>query len=86
MPVVDERLIAKAKELRAQGMTQEEIAVELGVIQGTVSVILRSPASGGSLSGAKAEEKVMNLPTKLAITGLGVVVLMLLAGIVTSSK
>jgi len=28
---------------------------------------------------AKAEEKVMNLPTKLAITGLGVAVLMLLA-------
>jgi hypothetical protein len=31
MPVVDERLIAKAKALRAQGMTQEEIAVDLGV-------------------------------------------------------
>jgi hypothetical protein len=29
--------------------------------------------------GAKAEEKVMNLPTKLAITGVGVAVLMPLA-------
>ena len=49
MPVVDERLIAKAKELRAQGMMQEEIAVELGVVQGTVSVILRQHGLGGKL-------------------------------------
>ena len=41
MPVVDECLIAKAKTLRAQGMTQDEIAVELGVVQSTVSTILR---------------------------------------------
>jgi orotate phosphoribosyltransferase-like protein len=49
MPVADERLIAKAKELRAQGMTQEEIAVELGVVQSTVSIILRQQGLGGKL-------------------------------------
>jgi predicted XRE-type DNA-binding protein len=49
MPVVDERLIAKAKALRAQGMTQEEIAVELGVVQSTVSAILRQHGLGGKL-------------------------------------
>jgi hypothetical protein len=49
MPVVDERLIAKAKTLRAQGMTQEEIAVELGVVQSTVSTILRQHGLGGKL-------------------------------------
>lgn len=49
MPVVDERLIAKAKALRAQGMTQEEIAAELGVVQGTISVILRQHCLGGKL-------------------------------------
>jgi predicted transcriptional regulator len=80
MPVVDERLIAKAKALRKQGRTQEEIAVELGVTQGTISVILRQHGLGGKLvKTQKAEEKVMNLRTKLAITGLGVALLMLLA-------
>jgi len=49
MPVADERLIAKAKELRAQGMTQEEIAVELGVVQSTISIILRHQGLGGKL-------------------------------------
>ena len=50
MPVVDERLIAKAKELRAQGMTQEEIAVETGLVQSTISVILRRDGLGGKLA------------------------------------
>jgi transcriptional regulator with XRE-family HTH domain len=49
MPVVDERLIAKAKALRKRGKTQEEIAVELGVAQGTVSTILRREGLGGPL-------------------------------------
>ena len=49
MPVVDERLIAKAKALRKRGMTQEEIAVELGVVQSTVSTILRQHGLGGKL-------------------------------------
>jgi orotate phosphoribosyltransferase-like protein len=35
MPVVNERLITKAMALRKRGRTQEEIAVELGVVQGT---------------------------------------------------
>ena len=50
MPVVDERLIAKAMALRKQGRTQEEIAVELGVVQGTVSTILRQHGLGGRLA------------------------------------
>ena len=49
MPVVDEHLIAKAKTLRAQGMTDEEIAVELGVVQSTVSTIRRQHGLGGKL-------------------------------------
>jgi len=49
MPVVDERLIAKAKALRRQGKTQEEIAVELGVTQGAISGILRRHGLGGRL-------------------------------------
>jgi hypothetical protein len=54
MPVVDERLIAKAKTLRAQGMTQEEIAVELGVVQSTLSTICASTALSGSWSRRKS--------------------------------
>ena len=57
MPVVDERLIAKAKELRAQGRKQEEIAVELGVTQGTISVILRQHGLGGRLAQANRRKK-----------------------------
>jgi predicted transcriptional regulator len=49
MPVVDERLIAKAKARRKRGKTQEEIAVELGVVQGTISTILRQHDLGGKL-------------------------------------
>ena len=52
MPVVDERLIVRAKALRAQGMTQEEIAVELGVVQSTISTILRQHGLGGRLAQA----------------------------------
>jgi orotate phosphoribosyltransferase-like protein len=55
--VVDERLIAKAKALRAQGMTQEEIAVETGVVQSTVSVILRQHDLGGSLAMANKRRR-----------------------------
>ena len=50
MPVVDERLIAKAMAPRKQGLTQEEIAVELRVAQGTVSLILRQHGLGGRLA------------------------------------
>jgi orotate phosphoribosyltransferase-like protein len=50
MPVVDERLIAKAMALRKQRRTQEEIAVELGVVQGTVRTILRQHGLGEHLA------------------------------------
>jgi predicted transcriptional regulator len=49
MPVVDERLIARAMALRKQGRTQEEIAVEVGLVQSTVSTILRQHGLGGKL-------------------------------------
>lgn len=49
MPVVDGRLICRAIELRKQGLTQDAIAIELGVVQGTVSVILREHGLGGKL-------------------------------------
>jgi transcriptional regulator len=55
--VVDKRLIAKAKALRAQGRTQEEIAVETGIVQSTVSVILRQHGLGGSLAMANKRRR-----------------------------
>jgi transcriptional regulator with XRE-family HTH domain len=63
MPVVDERLIAKAKTLRAQGMTQDEIAVELGVVQSTVSTILRQHGLGGKLVKAQKLRRKIGLQT-----------------------
>jgi IS30 family transposase len=47
--IVDERLIAKVKALREESKTQDEIAVELGVVQSTVSAILRRGGLGGRL-------------------------------------
>lgn len=49
VPKVDARLIEEAKKLRIKGRTQGEIAVELGVSQGTISVILRCSGLGGKL-------------------------------------
>jgi transcriptional regulator len=46
---VDQRLIHAAIALRKQGKTQEEIATELGVVQGTISIILRAHGWGGQL-------------------------------------
>jgi transcriptional regulator with XRE-family HTH domain len=46
---VTEQLIEKAKTLRVKGKTQEEIALELGITQGTVSRILRNSGLGGPL-------------------------------------
>jgi hypothetical protein len=48
-PKVDQRMIHKIKELRAQQKTQDEIAVEVGIAQGTVSLVLRSHGLGGPL-------------------------------------
>lgn len=45
------KLIYMVKELREKNkMTQSEIAAELGVSQGTVSVILRECGLGGKLA------------------------------------
>jgi hypothetical protein len=49
-PKVDQRLIYNAIELRKSGKTQEEIAVSLGVVQGTISIILRANGLGGPLT------------------------------------
>jgi transcriptional regulator with XRE-family HTH domain len=38
---VDHHFISKVEELRAAGWKQDQIAVELGVAQGTVSIICR---------------------------------------------
>lgn len=48
-PIVDQRLIHDAIALRQQGWTQMEIAVELKVSQGTISMILRAHGWGGQL-------------------------------------
>jgi transcriptional regulator with XRE-family HTH domain len=48
-PKVDGRMIHRVRELRAQGKTQVEIAVEIGISQGTVSAILRKQGLGGPL-------------------------------------
>ena len=46
----DQLLVAKVKALRKEGKTQNEIAVEVGVTQGTISVILRQSGLGGHLT------------------------------------
>jgi hypothetical protein len=48
-PKIDQRMIHRIKELRAQKKTQEEIAVEVGIAQGTVSLVLRAQGMGGQL-------------------------------------
>jgi len=46
---IDQRLVYEAVALRKQGKTQEEIATELGIVQGTVSTVLRAHGWGGPL-------------------------------------
>jgi len=46
---VDQRMVYRIKQLRAEGKTQEEIAAEIGVAQGTVSTVLRDQGLGGPL-------------------------------------
>ena len=77
MPVVDERRIAKAKALRAQGMTQEEIAVELGSCRGRSASFCASRALAGASRWRTSGGEGHDLPTKLAIIGLGVTVLLI---------
>jgi transcriptional regulator with XRE-family HTH domain len=47
--MIDEGFIEKVKALRAKGWKQDEIAVELGVSQGTISKILRAHGLSGYL-------------------------------------
>jgi predicted transcriptional regulator len=54
---VDGRVIMRAMELRKQGLTQMAIAVELGLAQGTISVILRQQGLGGQLVRIRAERR-----------------------------
>ena len=44
-------LAEKVKALREQGMTQDQIAVELRIVQSTVSAILRQCGLGGRRAG-----------------------------------
>jgi transcriptional regulator with XRE-family HTH domain len=46
---VNSRMIHRIKQLRAQGKTQEEIAAEVGLAQGSVSIVLRAQGLGGPL-------------------------------------
>ena len=53
----DPRVIERIKALRAKGRTQEEIASDVGVVQGTVSTILRAQGMGGQLVNAKRRQR-----------------------------
>jgi hypothetical protein len=53
---VDQRMVHRIKELRSQKMTQGEISAEVGISQGTVSLILRANGMGGKF--AKVREKL----------------------------
>ena len=44
--IIDGQLAEKVKALRNEGKTQEQIAVELRIVQSTVSVILRRNGLG----------------------------------------
>jgi hypothetical protein len=46
---IDQRMIHRIKELRLEGKTQGEIAAEVGIVQGTVSIVLRHLGLGGPL-------------------------------------
>jgi hypothetical protein len=46
---VTEQVVERAKALRMKGKTQEVIAIELEITQGTVSRILREHGLGGHL-------------------------------------
>ena len=50
---IDKRLIAQVLALRKRGWTQEEIAVQVGRVQSTVSIILRQHGLGGQLVSRK---------------------------------
>ena len=51
--IVDAQLAEKVKALRDEGKTQDQIAVELRIVQSTVSIILRQCGLGGRLTSAR---------------------------------
>ena len=55
--IVDAQLAEKVKALRDEGKTQTQIAVELRIVQSTVSVILRREGLGGPLTSARRLER-----------------------------
>ena len=50
---VNQAMVHRIMELRHQRMTQAEIAAEIGVSQGTVSLVLRAHGRGGYLPEAR---------------------------------
>ena len=55
--IVDAQLAEKVKALRNEGKTQDQIAVELRIVQSTVSAILRRDGLGGHLTSARRRER-----------------------------
>ena len=55
--IVDAQLAEKVKALRDEGKTQTQIAVELRIVQSTVSVILRRDGLGGPIASARRLER-----------------------------
>jgi transcriptional regulator len=51
--IVDAQLAEKVKALRNEGKTQDQIAVELRIVQSTVSAILRRDGLGGPITSAR---------------------------------
>ena len=51
--IIDAQLAEKVKALRNEGKTQDQIAVELRIVQSTVSAILRRDGLGGPITSAR---------------------------------
>ena len=55
--VDDPQLAEKVMALRSEGKTQDQLAVELRIVQSTVSAILRRGGLGGRLARAKKRQR-----------------------------
>jgi orotate phosphoribosyltransferase-like protein len=64
---IDQRMIDRVRELRMEGKTQGEISAEVGLSQGSVSLILRAHGLGGYLVKKKSSwrELLQTLPRKV---------------------
>ena len=51
--IIDAQLAEKVRALRNEGKTQDQIAVELRIVQSTVSAILRRDGLGGPITSAR---------------------------------